>query len=112
MSVNIIYFGYHKIEEGIFLINEIKNNLNKVTTNKTNLIIQVIAEFEIKVEKLFSLPARYEIINRVRFLRKINLLVSDNLKILCVDKNNTKLQFNSISECNKFLKIDRQTIKK
>lgn len=44
--------------------------------------------------------------------KKTNLLVSDILKILCVDKNNTKLQFNNISECNKFLKIDRQTIKK
>lgn len=38
--VNIIYFESHKIEEGIFLINKIKNNLNKLTTNKTNLIKQ------------------------------------------------------------------------
>lgn len=113
MLVNIIYFGYHRIEEGIILINKIKQNLNKLTTNNAIFIKEEIIIFELEFKNLFNLPSPYEIKNNIRFLRDTNNLVSEKVEILCINQyNNINLKFSSISECSKTLKIDRSTIKK
>jgi LAGLIDADG DNA endonuclease family protein/NUMOD1 domain-containing protein len=112
MLLDIIFMGYHKIEEGISLINEIKLHLNKLTTGKKNLVKYEYIDFEIKMKNLLSLPSPYELKNGIRFIRGTNIFVSNNVKILCVDANNSKQTFSSITECSKNLKIDRKTIKK
>lgn len=130
--VNIFYNGYHRLAEGVALINEIRSNWNKFRLSTSNnkqdktcfqtidlapapaLTGQVQGPFvgEKQLNDLFSLPAPYEIKNGVRFLRGTNKLVSEKAHILCIDQNNNKLNFSSISECSKALKIDRSTIKK
>ncbi|CAL1705858.1 unnamed protein product [Somion occarium] len=111
--VKIYYNGYHILAEGISLINDIKSNWNnfRLSTNKIKSNIDPF-ELENKLNYLFSLPAPYEIKNGVRLLRGTNNFVSEKLPILCLDQTNNKLNFSSITECSKALKIDRSTIKK
>lgn len=115
--VNIYYFGYHLLEEGLNLINEIKNNWNSfrlstyITKNKLNNSRLSSQEFDRKFKNLFLLPSPYEIKNGVRFIRGKNKLVSQKLKIISIDSLNNKLIFSSITECSKTLQIDRTTIK-
>ena len=86
--VNIYYLGYHLLEEGLNLINVIKNNWNdfRLTTyvNKDKLDNSRLSsqEFDRKLKNLFLLPSPYEIKNGVRFLRGTNKLVSQKIKII------------------------------
>ena len=118
--VNIYYLGYHLLPEGIILTNEIKkrwNNFSLSTSKHLNNNIQNITcsplevTFENKVQNLFLLPAPYEIKNGLRFIRGTNKLVSENLKIISIDKFNNKSIFSSLSECSKSLHINRSKIK-
>lgn len=113
MIVNINFCGYNKIEEGIKLIEEIKTRLNKLSTNRNNLINQKFIDFDLLMKNLFSLVSPYEIKNGIRFLRNTNNLISTGLRILCRNKDNNQKQiFSSISECSKALNLNRQSIKK
>ena len=119
--VNIYYFGYHLLPEGIYIINEIKNRWNnfRLSTfeklNKNEKIITFSAfelSFENKLNNLFLLPTPYEVKNGVRFIRGTNNLVSESLKIISIDIYNKKSVFSSVTECSKALHIDRSKIKK
>lgn len=104
--VDIYYYGYHKLSEGINLINEIKSKMNNFRyANEVNKNI------DSKISNLFLFPSPYEIKNGVRFLRGTNNLVSDKLKIIAIDENNNKFFYLSISECSKALNIGRTNIK-
>jgi len=115
--VNISFYGYHSLPEGISLINDIKARMNnfRLTTNKsiinTACLNNTVSSLESKISNLFSLPAPYEIKNGVRYLRGTNKLVSEKLRIIAIDENDNKLFFSSISECHRALKIGRLMIK-
>ena len=110
--VKIIYYGYHNIEEGLALLNSIKETLNKLSTSDTFKKVD-LSSYEIKFNGLFDHPSPYEIKNGIRFIRGTDKLVSDNVKIISVDQNSgIRLEFSSISNFSKALKIDRQTIKR
>lgn len=109
--VNIYFYGYHTLPEGISLINEIKYRMNnfRLTTNPINgaSSVSTVSSLETKISSLFSLPAPYEIKNGVRYLTGTNKLVPEKLKIIAVDENGNKLSYSSISECNRALGIGR-----
>lgn len=119
--VNIYYLGYHLLPEGLSLINEIKNNLNnfRFSTNKSiNLlnkdnqnINHSNGNFENRLNNLFLIPSPYVIKNGVIFLRGTDSLVSENLKLICIDNFNNKTIFSSITECSKALHKYRSKIK-
>jgi hypothetical protein len=121
--VNIYFHGYHRLPDGILLINEIKSRWNnfRLSTNKSkakNEMENAILPFtrsacqSQKLNYLFSLPAPYEIKNGLRFLRDTDILVSEKLKILSIDNFNNKSIFSSMSECSKTLQISRSKLKK
>ena len=117
MIVNINFYGYHKMEEGIKLIEKIKTKLNKLSTHKNNLSSdrhnKENIDFELEFKNLFSLISPYEIKDGIRFLRNTNNFVSTGLRILSINHNNNEKQiFPSISKCSEVLKIDRAYIKK
>ena len=96
---------------------EIKNLLNKRSTDPFCGFAEPVKDiniklYEDKVKTLFDLSSPYEIKNGIRFLRGTDKFVSELVKVICIDKDNNKLEFVSISECSRVLKIDRQTIKK
>ena len=121
MIVNINFYGYQKMEEGIKLIEKIKTKLNKLSTHKKNLknkeiidtLFLFIKKVELEFNNLFSLISPYEIKDGIRYLRNTNNFVSTGLRILCINHNNNEKQiFSSISKCSEVLKIDRTYIKK
>jgi hypothetical protein len=82
--VNIYFNGYHRLPEGISLIDEIKARMNnfRLTANKSSIntacLGNTVSYFYSKVSYLFSLAAPYEINskNGVRYLTGTNKLVS------------------------------------
>lgn len=116
--VNVNYYGYHTIPEGISLIEKIKSRMNnyRLSTYKSIGNGPVVFEntesfIQKKISDLFSLPAPYEIKNGIRFVRGTDKLVAKDLSIIAIDKFNNKLFFSSISECSKALQIPRSRIK-
>ena len=57
--VKIIYYGYHNIEEGLSLLNSIKENLNKLSTSETFKKVD-LSSYEINFNGLFDHPSPYE----------------------------------------------------
>lgn len=112
MLVDINFYGYHKLVEGINLIEKIKIKLNKLS-DEDNFNNQDLMDLELDFKSLLSLTSPYEIKNGLRFLRNTNNLISTGLRILCKNQDNNKEQmFASISKCSEVLKIDRTNIKK
>jgi hypothetical protein len=72
---------------------------------------EYIATILSKISYLFSLPSPYEIKDGLRYLRGTNNLVSEKLKLICIDENNNRITYSSISECSKALKFGRTNIK-
>lgn len=119
MIVDIKFYGYHRIEEGVNLIEKIKTKLNKLSTQPNKFKLNTVGggtefiNFELEFKILFSLLSPYEIKNGLRFLRNTNNLVSTGLRISCINHSNKEEQvFSSISNCSEVLKIDRTYIKK
>lgn len=115
--VNIYFYGYHILPEGISLINDIKARMNnfRLTSNKSSINIvgldNTVSSLDSKISYLFSLPTPYEIKNGVRYLTGTNKLVSEKLRIIAIDENDHKFSYSSISECHRALKIGRLIIK-
>jgi hypothetical protein len=103
--INIYYFGYHLIPEGILIIKIIKQRMNKVE-------FQQQTDPEITLFNLFNIPSPYEIKNGIRFLRGTNNLVSESLHLIVVDIFGNCFAFKSITECSTKLNIERSIIKK
>jgi hypothetical protein len=82
--VNIYYYGYHRLPEGISLINDIKsqwNNFrlsNNKDTNKNNNTNNSFYENSMnkKYNYLLNIPSPYDLKNGNRFLRNTDTLVS------------------------------------
>ena len=109
LIANIIFYGYHRIPEGIDLINKIiiqLNNNRNIEENNNEV------EFKEKIKNLFLIDSPYEIKNGIRFYRDTDKFVSENLKILTIDNLNNKLIFSSLSDCSRTLQINRTKIKK
>jgi len=92
---------------------EIKNNWNnfRLSTNKENLSINSILNFEDKFKTLFLLSSPYDIKNGIRFIKGTNNLVSEGLKIIVIDNLNNESIFSSINECSIAINIERSKIK-
>lgn len=135
--VDIYYYGYHNIPEGVSLAKEIISQWNnfRLSTNKTlgssvdaefdsaDLISQTeeqahlsnnphFKDFNEKYKLLLDIPTPYSVKDGLRFHRDTLNLVSEQLKIIVIDGLNKELVFPSISECSRILKIDRRAIKK
>ena len=111
--VEITYYGYHTLLEGIELINLIKSNMNNFRLNNdsnlnysenTNLI-------EKKWNHLLSLPSPYVIKNGILFIRDTDKLVSKFFKIRVEDTKGKVQYFSSITECSLNLNIPSKRIK-
>ena len=113
LVVDIYYLGNHLLPEGKLLTTEIKNNWNnfRLSTNKENLSINSILNFEDKFKTLFLLSSPYDIKNGIRFIKGTNNLVSEGLKIIVIDNLNNESIFSSINECSIAINIDRSKIK-
>lgn len=111
--VNLYYYGYHLLPEGLYLINAIKSCMNnyRLSNNKVKSI-ESQREIESKRNDLYRNPSPYEIKNGVRYLRGTDTLVSEKLRIISIDNFNNELVFTSISECSKALQVERTIIKK
>lgn len=125
MLIDIVYYGYHRIDEGKILFNEITSKLNKLTRpllqdERHNRIENIeedksktVQEFEKKLTNLFNISSPYDIIGGVRFVKGSNKLVSNSVTIKCLNVTNKQISYyTSITECAKELNIDRSTIKK
>jgi hypothetical protein len=130
--VNIYYYGYHTLPEGISLTEYIKARMNnwRLSTrlyqivgakNKKSIINtpavpeSVVHFIDKKISDLFSLPAPYDIKNGVRYFRGTDKLVAtptEKLSIMSRDNFNNKSFFSSMTECSKALHIGRSKIKK
>ena len=109
--VKIYYYGYHKLSEGIELINIIKSqiNNNRLSRNSEMKIDQnIILD---KLNSLFSLPSPYEIKNSIRFIRGTYKLVSEKLNIIVKDINGNVKNYDSIADCSSQINISRKIIK-
>jgi cytochrome c oxidase subunit 3 len=110
--VDIYFFGYHLLPEGLSLINDIKKHLNK------NLVLVLEKKeeesLEFKITQLFLLPAPYVLKDGIRYLRNTDKLVIGSHKhiLVVVDPLGHKLYFKTFSAARKELKIDLKTIKK
>lgn len=114
--VNIYFYGYHRLPEGISLINDIKSRMNNFRLTTKSIIngaspVSTESSLATKISYLFSLPAPYEIKNGVRYLAGTNKLVPEKLRIIAIDENDNKLSYSSISECSRALGIGRSIIK-
>nr|YP_010846157.1 LAGLIDADG homing endonuclease [Cyathus stercoreus]WEV87344.1 LAGLIDADG homing endonuclease [Cyathus stercoreus] len=121
--VNLYYLGYHLKPEGQLLIKEIKNRLNnfRLSTNIKNITSSLeipnnkssfdSLSFENRLKIILLTPSPYEILNGVRVKRGTHKLVSDRVKIICIDNLKNKTIYSSITECSLKLGLDRAKIK-
>ena len=135
MLVDIFYYGYHNLPEGVALVNEITSRWNnfRLSTNKTGLLnnpcsaqkaISSSAEEEqsesvksnvVDLNEKFRLlktkPSPYIIKEGIRYYRDTLNLVSEKNKIVVIDSSNNESIFSSISECSRILHLNRAKIK-
>lgn len=117
--VDIYYKGYHTILEGKYLFDAIKLHINKyrLTTN-TKLYEGVaknritLSEIDKLLSELYLMESPYEIREGVRYYRNTTRLISESVKIVAINKENSYRNiYDSMSECAKDLKISRKKIK-
>lgn len=113
--IEIYYHGYHTTLEGKFIFDAIKNCMNKyrLSTNSHLLVKEKKSLTEIKslLTKLYSQDSPYEIKNNIRYVRGTDKLVSESTLIICIDENNAKLEFSSMTKAAEALNISRSKIK-
>lgn len=69
---------------------------------------------EEKLKLLFLKPSPYVVVNGLRYKRETNVLVSESIKIICIDtklSNNNSRTYSSLTECSVDLNINRSIIK-
>ena len=133
MLVNIFYYGYHNLPEGIALINEITSRWNNFRFSTNNILKNPCSvnaasnssarEEQSKLGKSTSVdlteqfrlllikPSPYIIKEGIRYYRDNLNLVSDKNKIVVIDNSNNESIFSRISECSRILNINRAKIK-
>ena len=133
MLVNIFYYGYHNLPEGIALINEITSRWNNFRLSTNNILKNPCSvnaasnssarEEQSKLGKsttvdlteqfrlLLIKPSPYIIKEGIRYYRDSLNLVSDKNKIVVIDNSNNESIFSSISECSRILNLNRAKIK-
>ena len=137
--VDIKYYGYHSMPEGVSLFKEIISQWNnfRLSTNQTllsstnselgsgglisttrhgreeqvKLVNPNFIDFNEKFRLLLNKPTPYIIKDGIRFHRDTLNLVSDKIKIVVTDSLNNEYVFSSISECSRILQLDRAKIK-
>jgi hypothetical protein len=133
--VDIKYYGYHSMPEGVSLFKEIISQWNnfRLSTNQTllsstnaelgsgglistteeqvKLVNPNFIDFNEKFRLLLNQPTPYIIKDGIRFYRDTLNLVSDKIKIVAIDSLNNESVFSSISECSRILQLDRAKIK-
>jgi hypothetical protein len=125
--VDIKYYGYHNIPEGVSLFKEIISQWNNfrlstnaelgsdglipTTAEQEKLVNPNLIDFNEKFRLLLNIPAPYIIKDGIRFYRDTLNLVSDKIKIVSNDSLNNESVFSSISECSRILQLDRAKIK-
>ena len=111
--VEITYYGYHTLLEGINLIILIKSNINNFRLkNDSNLNYSENKNLiENKLNHLLSLPSPYEIKNGILYIRGTDKLVSKFFKIRIEDTKGKVQYFSSITECSLNLNISSKIIK-
>ena len=111
--VEITYYGYHTLQEGIELINLIKSNINNFRLkNYSNLNYTENKDLiEKKLKNLLSLPSPYEMKNGILFIRGTEKLVSKVFKIRIEDTKGKIQYFRNITECSLNLNISTKIIK-
>ena len=135
--VDIKYYGYHSMPEGVSLFKEIISQWNnfRLSTNQTllsstnselgtgrlisttrhgreeqvKLVNPNFIDFNEKFRLLLNKPTPYKY--GIRFHRDTLNLVSDKIKIVVTDSLNNESVFSSISECSRILQLDRAKIK-
>lgn len=135
MLVDIFYYGYHNLPEGVALVNEITSRWNnfRLSTNKTGLLNNPcsaqkalsssaeeeqsesvksnVVDLNEKFRLLKTKPSPYIIKEGIRYYRDTLNLVSEKNQIVVIDSSNNESIFSSISECSKILHINRAKIK-
>nr|QCW06920.1 hypothetical protein [Drechslerella brochopaga] len=114
--VEMYYKGYYTILEGKSIIDAIKNCINKYRLNTNNHLIKEkeiksITEIKLLLTKLYLQNSPYEIKNGIRYYRGTDKLVSESTKIICIDENNCRLEFDSITKAANALNIFINKIK-
>ena len=111
--VNICFYGYHNLSEGLDLIYDIKSGMNnfRLSTSIGSQKIKNRFSLNNKISYLFSLPAPYIYKDGLRYLNGTNKLVSENLKLIAIDQYDNKFYYSSLINCSKALKIGRKKIK-
>ena len=110
--VNLYFFGYHLLAEGLSLIFEIKKNMNQCSIDK-KIVSQMhySNEMKEKVLAVFTLPHLMKYVTGL-YLKNTQLLISEKHNLIVVNRLGESLYFKSLSECSKKLKIGKVTIKK
>nr|YP_010608734.1 hypothetical protein PNX16_mgp037 [Drechslerella dactyloides]WAN89814.1 hypothetical protein [Drechslerella dactyloides] len=114
--VEMYYKGYHTILEGKSIIDAIKNCINKYRLSTNNHLIKgkeikSITEIKLLLTKLYLQNSPYEIKNGIRYYRGTDKLVSGSTKIICIDENNCRLEYDSMTKAANALNISRNKIK-
>lgn len=114
--VIIVFYGYHRLPEGIAIINELKKRMNnfRLTTNFNAAKLENNISITSKLLNLLTIPAPYEIKDgtaSARYLRGTDKLVSEKLGIIVLDENGITTNYVSLSECSKALGFGRTIIK-
>lgn len=102
----IVFYDYHRLPQGISIINEIKNGMNNFrlkTNSKFNTVkLDNIVSINSKVSDIFYLSAPYVIKDGIKYLKDTNSL-SAKLGVIDMDIHNNKIDYTSISECSRAL---------
>lgn len=112
--IEIYYMGYHTNLEGKFVFDVIKNCINKYRLSTNSHWVKEkksLIEIRSLLTKLYSKDSPYEINNNIRYIRGTDKLVSESTLIICLDENNHKLEFNSMTKAAEALNISRTKIK-